>query len=118
MIKRILTTTLLMAASSVCASSKVITERDLMNHLVAELESEYIGHPVDHFNGNAVHTAFKKHQLYLVLCSHKFAVNKCEQATQELSVLDNVLTAHLKFKNDLEEIWDMTSSLKCTDQVK
>lgn len=112
------TATLLMAASSAFATGKVITERDLMNHYVAELESEYIGKPVDLYDGNAVHTALKKHQLYLVLCSHKFALNKCEQAVQELSVLDNALTAHFKFQNDLAEIWEMTENLKHTEQAK
>lgn len=102
--KLMIAATLLMTASSVSASGEVITERDLMKHYVAELESEYIGQPVDLYDGDAVHTALKKHQLYLMLCSHKFASNKCEQAAQELSELDNAQTAHFKFQNDLAEM--------------
>lgn len=109
--KTMITATLLMAATSVFASGEVITERDLMNHYVAELESEFIGQPIDLYDAEAVHTALKKHQLYLMLCSHKFASNKCEQAAQGLSELDNALTAHFKFQNDLSEMWNIKESL-------
>lgn len=109
--KSIITATLLMAASSVSVAGEVITERDLMKHYIAELESEYIGQTVDLYDGDAVLKAAKKHQQYLMLCNHKFALNKCEQAALELSELDNALTAHFKFQNNLSEMWAIKESL-------
>ncbi|MDT9658424.1 hypothetical protein [Vibrio vulnificus] len=109
--KLMITTVISLFASSVSASSEVITEHDLMKHYVAELESEYIGQPVDLYDGGAVYTAVKRHQQYLMLCNHKFASNKCEQAAQELLELDNALTAHFKFQSDLSEMWVIKESL-------
>lgn len=106
--KLMATTVLTLTASSVSASGEVITARDLMKHYVAELESEYIGKPVDLYDSGAVHTAVKRHQHYVMLCNYKFASNKCEQASQELLELDNALTAHSKFQrfqSDLSEMW-------------
>ncbi|MDA0152191.1 hypothetical protein OH460_07755 [Vibrio sp. Makdt] len=110
--KNLMITTLLSVfASSVSASGEVITERDLMKHYVADLESEYIGQSVDLYDGGAVNTAVKKYRQYLMLCNHKFASNKCEQATQELTELDNALTAHFRFHSDLAEMWVIKESL-------
>ncbi|EHV9861453.1 hypothetical protein LFR94_004546 [Vibrio vulnificus] len=108
--KLIITMGCMLAASSVSAAGEVITERDLMKHYIAELESEYIGQTVDLYDGDAVLKAVRKHQQYLMLCSHKFASNKCEQAVQGLSELDNALTAHFKFQNDLSEMWNIKES--------
>lgn len=109
--KLMITTLLSLFASCVSASGEIITERDLMKNYIAELESEYIGQTVDLYDGDAVLKAVKKHQQYLMLCNHKFASNKCEQAAQELSELDNALTAHFKFQKDLSEMWDIKESL-------
>lgn len=109
--KLMITTLLSLFASSVSASGEVITERDLMKNYIVELESEYIGQTVDLYDGDAVLKAVKKHQQYLMLCTNKLASNKCEQAAQVLSELDNALTAHFKFQKDLSEMWGIKESL-------
>lgn len=114
--KLIITMSLTVLASSNVIAIETFSEDDLMNHYVAELESNVIGQPVDLYDGDAVHTAVKKHQQYLMLCSHKFASNKCEQAAQGLSELDNALTAHFKFQNDLSEMWSIKESLSTSSK--
>lgn len=79
----------LLASSNVAAAIETLSEQDLMNHYVAELEAKIIGQAIDLYDGDAVSEAVRKHQLYLMLCSNKIATGKCDQAKEDLSKLNN-----------------------------
>ncbi len=106
-----ITVGLTLFASSTLSANEALTEQDLMNHYVAELESKVIGQSFELYDIDAVFSAVKKHQQYLMLCSHKFASNKCKKAALDLKVLDDTLTTHFKFQNDLSEMWRIKESL-------
>ncbi|MGR5178883.1 hypothetical protein [Vibrio mediterranei] len=97
--------------SSALAASEEITKRDLMIHYVSELESNYIGQPVDYYDIDAVNDAIRGHQIYLTLCSNKMASNSCEQAAQDLSQLNSTLETHYEFQNDLVSMWKINGEL-------
>ncbi len=113
--KHMITMGLTLLISSNVVANEALTEQDLMNHYVAELESE-VGQLVDLYDVDAVFTAARNHQQYLLLCGNKLATEKCDQAKQDLSKLENALTVHMKFQDDLAAMWDVKNRLKKTDK--
>lgn len=98
-------------SSAALAANGEITKRDLMTHYVSELESNYIGQPIDYYDIDAVNAAIRGHQIYLTLCSNKMASNSCEQAAQDLSRLNTTLEVHYDFQNDLVSMWKLNGEL-------
>lgn len=71
-----------------------------MKRHIQNLEKN-IDKSVDLYDAGAVYKAMDQHQHYLMLCSHKLASEKCQQAVQSLQILKKANTAHDKFQYEL-----------------